>query len=103
MDAKGIAKTDKQKEEEAETGEVKDEDKKDDKEKKKKTLTIKVVKAKKLKSSLLDTIDPFIKLTYNGESKKTSVKDNNENPRWDEDLEFVADDEKKTVNLQLFD
>jgi Ca2+-dependent lipid-binding protein len=41
---------------------------------------------------MLDTIDPYIKLLYGEEEKKTKVMDDNENPEFNEEITFDVKD-----------
>lgn len=59
-------------------------------------LDVKVVKAMKLKKKdLLGKSDPYVKLKLTEEklsAKKTTVKQSNLNPEWNEEFSFVVKD-----------
>lgn len=59
--------------------------------------------AKNLKSGYLDTIDPYVKLVYNGKEERTKVLDDNENPNWNEEILFDLDPSVKQIGLSLWD
>ncbi|KAL4515644.1 hypothetical protein Ndes2437B_g07071 [Nannochloris sp. 'desiccata'] len=56
-------------------------------------LKVCVISGHDLKSSLLDTVDPFVTLEVReGRAAQTTVIPNNMNPFWGEDLDLVVDD-----------
>jgi len=54
-------------------------------------LVVKIAKAQGLASSWSDTIDPYVKMEYHSVKKETTVKDDNENPEWNESFTFDLD------------
>lgn len=51
-------------------------------------FTVTIKNAKNLESSLLDKIDPYVIATYGGKEERTKTKDDNENPEWNEHLDY---------------
>ena len=58
-----------------------------------------------LKSSLMDTVDPFVSCEIReGRPARTTTIDNNRDPVWDEDLDLVVDDPaKQLLKVVVFD
>lgn len=71
-------------------------------------LHVKVVRAMELtKKDLLGKSDPYVKLKlteYKAMSKKTTVKNNNLNPEWNEEFNLVVKDpETQALEVVVFD
>jgi len=72
-------------------------------EKEESKMKITIIGAKKLESSFMDTIDPYMKISYDGQEEKTKVLDDNENPEWNESFEFVLNRDMKEMKISLWD
>lgn len=71
-------------------------------------LHVKVVRATNLKKKdMMGKADPYVKLKLTGEklpSKKTTVKQSNLNPEWNEEFNFVVKDpESQVLDLSVYD
>ncbi|XXG75020.1 hypothetical protein AAC387_Pa07g3613 [Persea americana] len=71
-------------------------------------LNVKVIKAMKLKKKdLLGKSDPYVKLKLTGDklpAKKTTVKQSNLNPEWNEEFSMtVRDPESQDLELEIYD
>lgn len=66
-------------------------------------LVIKITNARNLASSWSDTIDPYVKMEYNGAKKESTVKDDNENPDWNEEFTYDLDPSQSKITLKLMD
>lgn len=68
-------------------------------------LRIKVVSGHKLKSTFFDKVDPYVELEVRkGKSVATTVKQDDENPIWDETLDLVVDNfDKQSLKVVAYD
>ncbi|GAB4813356.1 hypothetical protein N2152v2_000402 [Parachlorella kessleri] len=68
-------------------------------------LHVKVISATGLRSTFWDTVDPFVTMEVReGRPKKTQVKDDQPNPVWNEEFDFVVDDtDKQRLNIVVKD
>lgn len=66
-------------------------------------LKLTIISAKNLPSSFMDTIDPYLKVDYDGQKKESKKLEDNENPEFNEEIEFNLNKVVKTVRLVLMD
>lgn len=60
--------------------------------------------ARNLESSKLDKIDPYVIATYGGKEERTTTKEDNENPDWNEHMEYTVKDKSETkIKLKVMD
>jgi Ca2+-dependent lipid-binding protein len=51
----------------------------------------------------MDTIDPYVKTTYDGKEDRTKEISNNENPEFNEDLTYKVVKDVKKMKIQIMD
>lgn len=69
-------------------------------------LQVKVIRGKNLKSTLLDVIDPFVVVQVKADRfARTTTKQNDPNPEWNEQLDVVVDVpvESQYLKISVFD